>query len=175
MPGAKTHDAINLYAAPLVGMAAYAVTHRLDLAALVGAGHVLGTIYLSPDLDLVVGSIDDRWGVLRFIWRPYGLIVRHRSVLSHSGVSAVLRLLYLVAVAELAGAVLGLVGLLDFVGVNLAAAAWLAENADRVAAFVAGGVVSDTLHTAADLSSTWLKTRALVRQWRSYRQGSRTR
>lgn len=159
MPNAKTHDAINLYAAPLVGMAVYAVTRQMDVAAAVVAGHVVGTIYLSPDLDLVGGSIDDRWGLLRFIWRPYGWLVGHRSVLSHSGVSALLRLAYLAAALEIAGLLLAVAGLIDLAAINAAAWSWLMRHADRAAAVVSGVVFSDLLHTGADLMSTWLKSR----------------
>lgn len=36
----------------------------------------------SPDLDLD-SSIDDRWGPLKILWKPYEIILPHRSPFSH--------------------------------------------------------------------------------------------
>src|SRR5690349_11132870 len=103
MPGARTHDAITvvtgLALAPitytaLVGMGQPPDTAVRNTAILVGA-HLLSGIMFSPDLDLD-SAIDDRWGILFWIWRPYMWAVPHRSrLLSHGLVIApLLRLLY---------------------------------------------------------------------------------
>ena len=66
---------------------------RVDTALLVGA-HLLSGIMFSPDLD-IDSAIDDRWGPLHWIWRPYMWIVPHGRFFSHGLIIApLLRLLY---------------------------------------------------------------------------------
>lgn len=45
---------------------------------------VLAHLWLSPDLDLPRCNALRRWGMLRFLWKPYQRIIPcHRHVLSH--------------------------------------------------------------------------------------------
>src|SRR5919107_927307 len=86
MPGARTHDAITVVTGLALGPVSYSgflgLEHTPE-AALRGAavlviGHMLSGIMFSPDLD-IDGSIDDRWGIFYWIWRPYMWVVPHRS------------------------------------------------------------------------------------------------
>jgi uncharacterized metal-binding protein len=64
------------------------------LGLITASSHLLGGLYLSPDLDLK--SLPwKRWGILRFLWLPYQRIP-HRHWLSHAPViGSIGRLLYL--------------------------------------------------------------------------------
>jgi uncharacterized metal-binding protein len=65
------------------------------LGLIAASSHLLGGLYLSPDLDLK--SIPwKRWGILKFIWLPYQKFIPHRHWLSHAPViGSAVRLLYL--------------------------------------------------------------------------------
>lgn len=158
MPNATTHDRIGLLAtAPISAVALMA--GGPVAAVCVTAGHVVGTYWLSPDLDLTeAGShIDNRWGPLRFIWIPYGRMIEHRSLLSHSGVSAVLRLAYVAAWVEFGLALLHMAGLVDFHTVNAGVAQFIDHNRAACLWFVAGLIMADVVHVLADKVSTALK------------------
>lgn len=113
MPGARGHDIITVISAvglaPLVqsiqaynGIGEETATRN---TAIVVVAHLLSGMLFSPDLDLD-SAIDDRWGPLYILWRPYMHIIPHRHFFSHSLiVSPLLRLLYfyLMIVAVLVG------------------------------------------------------------------------
>ncbi|MFC6590763.1 metal-binding protein [Deinococcus lacus] len=93
MPSGRVHNLINigtysaLAAAALyadrTGLWPIAWTDALGFS----AAFLIGTFLLSPDLDLATGRVDSkrRWGLLGFIWVPYGRVFSHRG-LSHSWV-----------------------------------------------------------------------------------------
>ncbi|WP_117238026.1 metal-binding protein [Thermus sediminis] len=87
MPAGRVHEAINLTALGLGGIAYLAYGGPLeDPRALAFAlSYLTGTFLLSPDLDLAEKGVraKRRWGVLGFLWRPYGWLFRHRG-LSHT-------------------------------------------------------------------------------------------
>ena len=103
MPDARTHDLITLatgaalvplaYIAQVETFSLLPMDARTNTAWLVGA-HLVSGIMFSPDLDLD-SAIDDRWGILFWIWRPYMWALPHRHFWSHSLVFApLLRLAY---------------------------------------------------------------------------------
>ena len=96
MASGKNHDRAILFATPIIGI--IGVSYSLELGVVVASAHLLGGLYLSPDLDLVSKPFK-RWGVLRVLWFPYQkLIPCHRHWLSHGIiVGSVVRLLYLAA------------------------------------------------------------------------------
>jgi len=96
MASGKNHDRSILFATPIVGI--IGVSHSLELGIVAASAHLLGGLYLSPDLDLVSKPFK-RWGVLRVLWLPYQkLIPCHRHWLSHGViVGSVVRLLYFAA------------------------------------------------------------------------------
>lgn len=114
MPSGRVHNLINLAAYAVLAAGALAAS-RQDLIGVTPAqainftlGFMAGTFLLSPDLDLSEGRVDSkrRWGVLGFLWVPYGRMFSHRG-LSHTWLLGPLtRLAY---VAVLLGLVAGLV------------------------------------------------------------------
>ncbi len=90
----KNHDRAILFTSPIVGI--IGVSHSLELGIIAASAHLLGGLYLSPDLDLKSKPFK-RWGILRVLWMPYQkLIPCHRHWLSHGViVGSVVRLLYL--------------------------------------------------------------------------------
>lgn len=184
MPGARTHDIITVVTGAALAPPAYAALAAGDpagaassVAWLVGA-HLLSGIMFSPDLDLD-SAIDDRWGPLFWIWRPYMWLIPHRRFWSHSLVIApLLRLLYFYAALVLsliAGAwLLGQVGIAaPYLHIALTDAIFdiLRTYPGQVRMFLLGFITGSAAHTIAD----WLVTggkrylRALgVRVRRSY-------
>ncbi len=170
MPDARTHDLIT-YAtavalAPLaqvaqVGMLGARPADAWPNAAWLAVAHILSGVMFSPDLDLD-SAIDNRWGALFWIWRPYMWLVPHRSAWSHSLVFApLLRLAYFCLVT--AGLIVGATWLLGQAGVvvpdyhaQIAAALSraAAEHPGAALAFLAGFCTGSAAHSIAD----WLVT-----------------
>jgi len=164
MPNHETHDRIAFVAAPMVaagaGVVALSLSVPPDIAAgtatIITASHLACSWWLSPDLD-TDSAIAGRWGPAGIIWWPYQKLVPHRSWISHSGVSALLRLAYLGGIIW-AGSLLAQ-------GVDLAAIAMRYQN--ELALFAIGAVIADYLHVIADKLSTGSKTilRRLMPRW----------
>lgn len=167
MPDARTHDLITLASGALLAPPAYlalaasapaqAAEHTLLL---VGA-HVLSGVMFSPDLDLD-SSIDDRWGIFFWIWRPYTWLVPHRHFWSHGLVlPPLLRLLYFYVVV--AGLLIGAAWLAGQVGVVLpdyharlrdGLLQLMRDHPRAVLVFLLGFITGGAAHTVAD----WLVT-----------------
>lgn len=112
MPSGRVHNLINLSVlGVLVAGTAYAQAQRLwpdpgwtvtpAMAVNFIWAYLVGTFLLSPDLDLSEGRVDSkrRWGVLGFLWVPYGRLFSHRGT-SHTWVLGPLtRLAYLALIA----------------------------------------------------------------------------
>ncbi|MEW6420414.1 MAG: metal-binding protein, partial [Deinococcota bacterium] len=117
MPSGRVHNLINI-AAYSVLAAGVLVAARQSLLTVTPVqalhftlGFFIGTFLLSPDLDLAEGRVDSkrRWGLLGFLWVPYGILFSHRG-LSHTWLLGPLtRLAYLGVIAAL------VLGLLRFV------------------------------------------------------------
>lgn len=196
MPDGVTHDKIAVAASPLLTGGAVIAQHwagRPPLEALLGgllltASHLACSHWLSPDLDLGSAPIDERWGLLRPIWRPYEALIPHRHWLSHSGLSAILRLVYLfvalnLVLALLAGVIL-LQGLLiglfipgtagsaallgwlwgQYVAISTAGLALVAAHPVETGAVLLGALAADLLHTGADKADTAAKRRRRLRR-----------
>jgi uncharacterized metal-binding protein len=93
MASGKNHDRSIYFATPIIGI--ITGSYSLELGLIAASSHLLGGLYLSPDLDLK--SIPwKRWGLLKFIWLPYQKSIPHRHWLSHAPViGSAVRLLYL--------------------------------------------------------------------------------
>ena len=96
MPSGATHDRITLISLPIVErnltlLASRSASITLSLqAAFYSADSCLG-----QTLDIYSVQFK-RWGMLRWIWRPYQKSMRHRSWLSHGIIiGTLLRLVYL--------------------------------------------------------------------------------
>jgi uncharacterized metal-binding protein len=118
--------------------------------------HLACSYWLSPDLD-IDSAIDNRWGILGFLWKPYEKAVPHRHWLSHSGFSVLLRLLYLLAIIVIVLLLLNQV----FAGVWHQSVAWTERMLDayplEIGVFLLGAIVSDAIHTISDYLSTSYK------------------
>ncbi|MBX3011481.1 MAG: metal-binding protein [Caldilineaceae bacterium] len=109
MPNARTHDVITVVTgvalAPVSYGALLAQGHIPPLAttgSLIFFGaHLLSGMMFSPDLD-IDSSIDNRWGPLYWIWRPYMWLTPHRRWFSHGLIlPPLLRLVYFVGILSL--------------------------------------------------------------------------
>jgi uncharacterized metal-binding protein len=95
MASGKNHDRSILFTTPIIGI--IGVSYSIQLGIVAASAHLLGGLYLSPDLDTVSKPFK-RWGVLKFLWIPYQKNIPHRSPLSHAPVlGSAIRLLYLAA------------------------------------------------------------------------------
>ncbi|MFN3267248.1 MAG: metal-binding protein [Deinococcales bacterium] len=103
MPSGNVHNLVNTIA--YVGFAgAYGYAHSAQWAQLepttllcFSGAFMAGTFMLSPDLDLAEQNVSSKknWGILGFLWVPYGLMFSHRG-LSHTWIVGPLtRVLYL--------------------------------------------------------------------------------
>lgn len=171
MPNAPTHDRIAvltgvglvpLTAGSLLALGTDVERTAVDTALLVGT-HLVCSYWLSPDLD-IDSAIDNRWGPLRVLWLPYQKLTPHRHWFSHSGISALLRLLYLVLMANLIILVVSLV----IPGAPQNLLLWLEaviRSYPREALFIGiGAVISDLVHTISDRVHTRLKRRRFLRK-----------
>ncbi|GGL68164.1 hydrolase [Deinococcus aerolatus] len=103
VPSGRVHNLINIAAYSVLAAAAL-ILSRQELLTVTPVqalnftvAYAAGTFLLSPDLDLADGRVDSKryWGLLGFLWVPYGKLFRHRG-LSHSWVIGPLtRLAYL--------------------------------------------------------------------------------
>ncbi len=102
MSSGKTHDQVTWALTPVVWLISTWGFHLpLATGGIITLGHLIGGLLLSPDLDTRSRPFY-RWGMFRFIWRPYQWVAKHRSGLSHGILLASwLRLLYLSAVLTL--------------------------------------------------------------------------
>jgi uncharacterized metal-binding protein len=86
----KSHDMINML---LVPVPLYFIPKEFYLPFTLG--YLIGTFFLSPDLDLKHSKPSKRWGYFRVIWLPYQKKSKHRG-LSHIPIlGTLLRLFYL--------------------------------------------------------------------------------
>jgi uncharacterized metal-binding protein len=103
VPSGSVHNLINSLS--FVGIAgAYGFAHtanwvRLEPTTLLtfASAFAAGTFLLSPDLDLAEQNVDSKknWGILGFLWVPYGMMFSHRG-LSHTWlVGPLTRVVYL--------------------------------------------------------------------------------
>lgn len=166
MPSGRVHEAINLCVLGLGSAGYLALKGSFDLedpAALAFvASYCVGTFLITPDLDLAERSVraKGRWGLLGWLWVPYGLMFSHRG-LSHTWfIGPLTRLAYLV----LLGAALLWAGsgLLQYLGISLDLQGRIAVPPGEILwAMALGYYVSQWLHLVAD--GMWPD---LPRRWR---------
>lgn len=97
MPAYNTHRRFN-YSAILIIAALFYFRKILLFDSgqflLIGAGFIVGTEFITPDLDIQSKAIN-RWGPLKFIWLPYMIIFKHGKSSHNIVYGAVVRLLYI--------------------------------------------------------------------------------
>lgn len=167
MPNYATHTAFGVVA--LSGISYIAVrtfSFPNEVIALSAMGFAFATVMLSPDLDLKYSSPTKNWKILRWMWRPYQLVFRHRG-LSHSlCFSTITRMGYLTMIV-VAGYMIATFGLAEFA--NLENTRWGMRDAvefardqaishlPEVSAVGVGVLLSDWCHIAADRLVSALK------------------
>lgn len=93
----RAHERLTLFHLAWTGLALSALMpdQAPQVSLLYMAGGAVGTLYLSPDIDLPDSRASKRWGFLSLLWEPYRVFHPHRGT-SHSWVYGPLsRLLYL--------------------------------------------------------------------------------
>jgi uncharacterized metal-binding protein len=105
MPNADTHDRITYVFAPVTAVGAQWYWQRPLLAVLATAFMLFAGLMFGPDLDLHSRPYL-RWGVLRFIWKPYQAVLKHRSAYSHGPLlGTVIRVVYFLAIMLVLGSI----------------------------------------------------------------------
>ncbi|WP_018466685.1 metal-binding protein [Calidithermus timidus] len=155
MPSGRVHETINLCALGLgsAGYLAFKGSFDLEDSAALAfvASYCVGTFLITPDLDLAERNVraKGRWGLLGWIWVPYGLMFSHRG-LSHTWfIGPLTRLAYLFL---LGGALLWAGdGLLRYWGASLELQGRIsAPPGEILGAMTLGYYVSQWLHLIAD-------------------------
>lgn len=153
MPSGRVHNLINIAVYSVIAGAAVAgvATGMLMItpaqAASFTAAYAAGTFLLSPDLDLAEGHVDSKrhWGLLGFLWVPYGRMFSHRG-LSHTWILGPLTRLVYVSII-----VLSIFGVLAYIWPNWQ---WprLPQplNITFVLPLILGYYISQWLHLIAD-------------------------
>jgi uncharacterized metal-binding protein len=86
---------VTLWSLPLIAGGTLYATSRADLAFWVSGGFLFSGLMFGPDLDLYSFHYQ-RWGILRWLWRPYQKAIKHRSMWSHGPIIGTIgRILYL--------------------------------------------------------------------------------
>jgi uncharacterized metal-binding protein len=108
---------------------------------------IYGTVLLSPDLDLVDSDPAKSWGLLRFTWRPYACLFKHRGVAHTPVVGTLTRIVYLSLILFiLATAGESLLGPTLPISIHGMHHFWVPETA----CVLAGLVGADVIHLVAD-------------------------
>jgi uncharacterized metal-binding protein len=86
---------VTLWSLPIIAGGTLSATSRADLAFWVSGGFLFSGLIFGPDLDLYSFHYK-RWGKLRWLWRPYQKVIKHRSIWSHGPIVGTIgRILYL--------------------------------------------------------------------------------
>lgn len=92
----KIHDKVNLVI--MLGTLITGIIIKSDSTIITGLGIGLGTVWLSPDLDLAKSNPSNRLGLFKILLAPYRSICgHHRSWVSHSPIlSSLIRVAYFI-------------------------------------------------------------------------------
>ncbi len=155
----RTHDLINLTALPVFF---YFLPKELYIP--FGAGYLVGTFFLSPDIDLPNSKPTRRWKLLRCLWIPYQSLSRHRGISHMPVIGSLLRLAYLIFIVIFAYFVLiGVLSVFDksfsMVLASFNPFEFLNElfRSEESLYFVAGIVCADIVHILFDGISSFMK------------------
>lgn len=158
MPGFIGHTTGNAIA--LVGTTAFMLYDKWSLpdVGVVGAGMIVSTIVLSPDMDLFNSRSMDDWGWMRIFWWPYAKLVKHRDRLHIPVLGTLVRWLYMAAVLSII--VIPIYIILKRSNIVFA---FQGDTQDifwyvgYVIDLLVGATIADTVHFVLDITSTALK------------------
>lgn len=95
MPCGKTHDNITIILVPIIFGVTYYFTNNLIDSSILLLFYLFSSFMFNGDLD-VVSKPYNRWWILKFIWIPYQMMFKHRSVFTHGIIiGTIIRLIYL--------------------------------------------------------------------------------
>ena len=158
MASHKGHELFNVFAlGPLI------LFIPQDYRIPFGIGYVVGTFFLSPDLDLHFSKPSQRWKFLKFLWLPFWIFSRHRGVTHVPFLGTLVKLFYLTFILFfLYFIVLGIFSLLGFIPkevLSLDPFKLLSEflRSEKGFFFVLGLIVADLMHIILDWITSLLK------------------
>jgi uncharacterized metal-binding protein len=94
MPNAQTHDTITYALTPFTFLGAELWWENHFISALATVAMLFSGLMFGPDLDLNSKPYQ-RWGPLKFIWKPYQAALPHRSKFSHGPMlGTIIRIVY---------------------------------------------------------------------------------
>lgn len=93
MASGRTHEIINLVALPPI---VYYLSPS-DFPFFIG-GYLLGTFLLTPDVDIYHSKPVQRWRFLKFIWKPYTKLSKHRGISHIPFYGSLIKLIYLFSI-----------------------------------------------------------------------------
>ncbi len=98
MPSGRRHDQITWFLLPVVGAISFFITKQWNMVTATSLSFLFSGLMFGPDLD--IKSVQyARWGLLRWIWKPYQRAIRHRSLISHGPlIGTLVRLWYILNV-----------------------------------------------------------------------------
>jgi uncharacterized metal-binding protein len=190
MASGKQHERVNLTGFAVITVLYWGIRGLgwLDDSPLAGPrmvfgfaiSYLIGAFLVTPDLDLAEQRVRAKhhWGILGYLWVPYGKIFAHRG-LSHTWfVGPFTRLVYLALLALLALASLALAVRPFGYRVRVVAQASYPWG-ELALAVLAGYYLSQWLHLIADGVSPWyghqLRRRARARKRQSRARPSRAK
>ncbi len=154
MASGKWHDRSILISAPITAGLTYYLARDWMVTGIITGSYLLGGMYLSPDLDLKSKPFY-RWGILRWIWKPYQKLIPHRgrffnrNPLSHAPfIGTALRVSYLLLLCSIP---------VILSGMDTSFRQWVTKNYLSVFWVLIGIELSGLTHLLMDVSCTNLK------------------
>lgn len=95
MASGKTHDKITYSTGIIVYFILFLILKDIKLALILTISYIFSGLMFSGDLD-IESRQQNRWLFLKFIWKPYQYIFKHRSFFTHGVIIAtIIRIIYL--------------------------------------------------------------------------------
>ena len=131
MPDGRTHDKITIYVLPIILLLLFLVIPEVTSILIISIGYLFSSYMFNGDLDIYSRPYR-RWGILRFIWKPYQNTFSHRSVFTHGLIiGTIIRLIYLFLIPVIVSMILGMnvlsfllnpISIMFYVGLELGSA-----------------------------------------------------
>ena len=162
MASGRTHDIINLIALPPI---VYYLSPS-DFPFFI-SGYLAGTFFLSPDVDTYHSNPVKRWKFLKFIWKPYTKLSKHRGISHLPFYGSLVKIVYLMMIFYLLyfGVVFGL----KYIGINIELFKFkeiglkeLILNIHTIS-FLTGLFMAEIMHILVDILYSSLKKVKLIR------------
>ena len=95
MPDGKTHDKITIRFLPFLLFGLFLLQVPFGISLIMIFGYLFSAYMFNGDLDIHSRPYR-RWGVIRFIWKPYQNTFSHRSIFTHGFIiGTLIRLIYI--------------------------------------------------------------------------------